>query len=254
MFDTTGKIAIAQLAFFVAAILPAQYVLFKHGLKGLLGWLFITLFCVIRIIGAALIIHDESGHNPISEAALIISSVAIAPMIIALGGIAHESFGSIELYRPFLFGWAPDLITHVITIGAIVMLVIGFLNFEGTNKSAQDMKTGLDLIRAGGVVLIGVWAMITAIVLLAVGVSVAVICLIVRILYTVLSAFINTASFNFRTGGTLAEHIVLDVLPEFILVLALLTAGIMSRNLKYEAEAALRSKDSQHPVEERRRR
>lgn len=91
MFDTTGKIAIAQLAFFLAAFLPAQYVLFKHGLHGLLGWLFITLFCVIRIVGTAIIIHDESKNNPISEAGLIISSVAIAPMIIAISGIAHES-------------------------------------------------------------------------------------------------------------------------------------------------------------------
>jgi hypothetical protein len=43
MFDTTGKIAIAQLAFFLAAFLPAQYILFKHGLRGILGWLFITV-------------------------------------------------------------------------------------------------------------------------------------------------------------------------------------------------------------------
>ena len=42
-FDTTGKIAVAQLTFFVFAFLPAQYVLFKHGMRGLLGWLFITV-------------------------------------------------------------------------------------------------------------------------------------------------------------------------------------------------------------------
>ena len=91
MFDTTGKIAIAQLAFFLVAFLPAQYVLIKHGIRGFLGWLFICLFCSIRIVGAAIIIHDESGNKPPSEAGLIISSVAVAPMIIALGGIAHES-------------------------------------------------------------------------------------------------------------------------------------------------------------------
>lgn len=45
------------------------------------------------------------------------------------------------------------------------MLVIGYLNLEGTGKTASDMKTGLDLIRAGGVVLIVVWAMIAAVVM-----------------------------------------------------------------------------------------
>jgi hypothetical protein len=79
---------------------------------------------------------------------------------------------------------------------------------------------------------------------LAIAVSISTVCLILRILYTVLSAFINTQSFNVITGGTVAEHVVLDVLPEFIMVIALLAAGIASRNLKYEAEAASRSKDS----------
>lgn len=91
MFDTTGKIAIAQLAFFIAAFIPSQYVLFKHRGTGFFGWLFICLFCIVRIVGAAIIIHDESGNNPVSETGLIISSVAIAPMIISISGIAHES-------------------------------------------------------------------------------------------------------------------------------------------------------------------
>lgn len=45
------------------------------------------------------------------------------------------------------------------------MLVIGYLNFDEPGKSASDMKTGLDLIRAGGVLLIVIWAMIAAIVM-----------------------------------------------------------------------------------------
>ena len=60
--------------------------------------------------------------------------------------------------------------------------------------------------------------------------------MVVRILYTTLGAFIKTASFNLRTGGTIAEKVVLDLLPEFIFTFALLAAGIASRNLKYERE------------------
>jgi hypothetical protein len=58
--------------------------------------------------------------------------------------------------------------------------------------------------------------------------------LVVRILYTTLGAFINATSFNLRTGGTIAEKVVLDLLPEFIFTFALLAAGIASLNLKYE--------------------
>jgi hypothetical protein len=77
------------------------------------------------------------------------------------------SFGSIEVYRPFIFGWLPDIITHMITIGAVVIMVIGYLKLEGTGNTASEMKTGLDLIRAGGVILILVWAMIAAIVMVS---------------------------------------------------------------------------------------
>ena len=103
MFDTTGKIAIAQLAFFIIAIPLTLYCLFKHGKHGLLGWFFISLFCIIRIVGAALIISNESANKPLSTAGLIISSVAIAPLIISVGGIAHESYGvtySLEYLSP----------------------------------------------------------------------------------------------------------------------------------------------------------
>jgi hypothetical protein len=63
--------------------------------------------------------------------------------------------------------------------------------------------------------------------------------LLIRILYTTLSAFINTVSFNLRTGGTITEKVVLDVLPEFIFTFVLLAAGIASRNLRYERELKL---------------
>lgn len=60
--------------------------------------------------------------------------------------------------------------------------------------------------------------------------------LVIRILYTTSSTFINTVSFNLRTDGTITEKVVLDVLPEFIFTFALVAAGIASRNLKYERE------------------
>jgi hypothetical protein len=64
-----------------------------------------------------------------------------------------------------LFGWIPDIFAHVTTVGAIVILVIGYLKYDSKNPTPDDMKTGLDLVRAGGVILIAVWAMITAIVM-----------------------------------------------------------------------------------------
>jgi hypothetical protein len=71
---------------------------------------------------------------------------------------------------------------------------------------------------------------------LAGGAVIALTALFIRILYTVLGAFISSASFNPRTGGTTAEKIFLDILPEFILTIALVTVGVASRNLRRERQ------------------
>ncbi|KFZ25178.1 hypothetical protein V502_00347 [Pseudogymnoascus sp. VKM F-4520 (FW-2644)] len=250
MFDTAGKIAIAQLAFFIIAIFPALYCLFKHGQHGLLGWVSLCVFCIIRIVGAAIIVSDESTNKTVSEAGLIIASVAIAPMIISVGGVAHESYISIKSHRHIIFGFIPHVVIHFGCVAAIAMIALGYTKFEKIASTTSDMKTGLDMVRAGGILLLAVWLSIGVIVAVSClyprdlrgekqlirGVVVAMFVLVVRILYTTSIAFINTASFNLRTGGTITEKVVLDVLPEFIFTFALLAAGIASRNLKYERE------------------
>ncbi|KFY76387.1 hypothetical protein V499_03963 [Pseudogymnoascus sp. VKM F-103] len=248
MFDTAGKIAIAQLAFFIIAIFPALYCLFKHGQHGLLGWGFLCVFCIIRIVGAANIVSDESTNKTLSEAGLIIASVAIAPPIISIGGIAHESYTSIKSHRRIIFGFLPHVVVHFGCVTAIAMIALGYTKFEKITSTTSDIKTGLTMVRAGGILLLAVWLGIAVIVAVSFlyprdlrgekqlirGVVVAMLALVVRILYTTLGAFINATSFNLRTGGTIAEKVVLDLLPEFIFTFALLAAGIASRNLKYE--------------------
>ncbi len=64
--------------------------------------------------------------------------------------------------------------------------------------------------------------------------TLALVALFLRILYTLLAALINSASYNPRTGGTTAAKIVLNVIPEFLLTLVLLVVGILSRNLANE--------------------
>ena len=157
-------------------------------------------------------------------------------------------------------------------MGAIALLVMGYTKFEKSSSTANDMKIGLDIIRVGGAIILVVWvgiAVITTVSLLYPrklygerqvcvhssqmrrniswqpsklirGVVVGLIALLIRILYTLLGSLINSASFNPKTGGTVAEKIVLDVLPEIVLVFALIAAGIASRNLKYERRALIR--------------
>jgi hypothetical protein len=54
-------------------------------------------------------------------------------------------------------------VVHFTCTGAIAIIAIGYTKLEEPTSTADDMKTGLDMIRAGGIVLLVIWLGISAI-------------------------------------------------------------------------------------------
>lgn len=75
----------ATLAIYIVLFIPIVYILIKHGRQGLLGWLFLAIFCTIRIIGSGLAVSNTSG------AASIVSNIGLSPLLFATGWILRES-------------------------------------------------------------------------------------------------------------------------------------------------------------------
>lgn len=80
--------AAAVLAIYLTLLWPVLYILIKHGFRRLawMGWLYLLIFCSLRIIGSALQLS-----NPQSTTAAILSSVGLSPLTIAAGGVLHEA-------------------------------------------------------------------------------------------------------------------------------------------------------------------
>jgi hypothetical protein len=68
---------------------------------------------------------------------------------------------------------------------------------------------------------------------LADAVSVSLFCLFIRIVYLLLGALVNSTSYN-PWGATLPIRVVLDVLPECLLIGSLLVAGMATIELSKE--------------------
>ena len=83
-------LAIGTLIVYVILVQPTIYCLWKHGKRGLLGWLYLQLFCVIRIIGNALQLHADATNSS-GTTSLIISNVGLSPLLLATAGILHEA-------------------------------------------------------------------------------------------------------------------------------------------------------------------
>jgi hypothetical protein len=78
------KLSTVELAIYAFLVPPAIYILIKHGKSGLLGWLYLTAFLSLRIIGGGLALENSSIAN-------IISSIGLSPLILAAAGILHEA-------------------------------------------------------------------------------------------------------------------------------------------------------------------
>ncbi len=84
------SVSIAQLAIFLILFQISIYVLIRYGKHGILGWLYVHIFCAVRIIGAAITIHDEVTNSG-GTASLILSSVGLSPLLLATAGVLHEA-------------------------------------------------------------------------------------------------------------------------------------------------------------------
>jgi len=82
----TDSLSAATCAIYVILTLPVLYLLFKHGRNGFLGWLFLFVFCGLRIISGGLGVKKSD-----SAAASIISNIGLSPLLLATAGILHEA-------------------------------------------------------------------------------------------------------------------------------------------------------------------
>lgn len=78
-------LAIAQLAVYATLALPTQYILIKHGKRGILGWFYVCTFEILRLVGSGMELS-----KPGSAGAFIISSIGLSPLLLAALGILHE--------------------------------------------------------------------------------------------------------------------------------------------------------------------
>ena len=248
MLSSAESIYATQLAVFAALNLPAAFVMFKHGTASLSGWLFVWLFCCIRIVGAGIQIKSDLDHT-VSEAGTIIYNVAIAPLVFAMSGLISEASVSVSHRHPRLLGRHLSTLMHLLVIAGLALIITGAVNIISALESGQpEDPTYLHLVQGGVSIFLVLVVLIAGLAVYSLSqprnlrgekllITAVVACcplLAMRILYSFLGAVINDASWSFLTGGTIAEQVVLDVVPEFLIIIILVTVGFATRNLSKE--------------------
>ncbi|KAF3393828.1 hypothetical protein F1880_005199 [Penicillium rolfsii] len=230
MTTSTEGLELAQLAFYAAASIPAIYCLIVHGKHGIFGWLYVLAMCGLRLVGNGMGYHALSTTGKPSTSASIISSIGLSPLLLAALGMLHEINHSIPASLPVFLGPFSLLVPHLVIAGGI-----GLAAASGTN---------LHLLEVGLVIFATGWLIVLGLVILSAranarhpgrgpekkllwATEIAMPLIGIRILYAIVIVFKD----HHASGGGLVVKIILGTIPEFLVMISYLSAGLVTRNL-----------------------
>ncbi|KNG85062.1 integral membrane protein [Aspergillus nomiae NRRL 13137] len=265
----TSSILVAQLALYAPLTLPTIYLLCSHGRHGLLAWLYLLAFCVLRVTGAAMGLND-----PRNAGTQIISSIGLSPLLLSIDGILHEAyvlpkltqdrtlfpenllFSPQQTNRMGIYGAHPcPLATGVAMVGVGAG---GLLSDMAKDSDLSNLKVGMVLMEVAWAVLVswGLWTLWNGRgwgwksgrnrgapaglarregILLLTGALIALPLLEISVIYMLVAEFTQRADLN-PTTGSLAVRVVLGFFPELLAAIVLVFVGIMTRGKALELE------------------
>ncbi|PYH47082.1 uncharacterized protein BP01DRAFT_390216 [Aspergillus saccharolyticus JOP 1030-1] len=230
----------ADLVFYLLLLPLVFYIIWTRRRGGLLAWYYLIIFCIARVVGGAMGVHDEK-----SLAANIIVGVGISPLILAIDGLLHEARSYRIPGRQWL-GWAVVALVTALMATALALAIVGALNiYEGHPKpdSLSHWKVGTGLM-----VLVWGWEVIWAGILLLPsqrrkdaflyyagttllqGSFLALLFAGIRAIYQLIAVCTQRKDLSSSTGS-LAVRVVLVFLPEAFTVLSMVLVGVQTRNV-----------------------
>ena len=235
MLDGHGDLAAAELAFFAPAFLISAFVCFRHGFGRQLGWFYITVLSLLRIIGSSCTLYMEANNNysaGLQETAAITSSVGTAPLLLALmgflkrinDGMDHKGLGQ-KTFQPI----------QLISLASLIIAIVG--GVKESDSDPSDQATGRDLMKAAAVLFLVIWLALSAITILTITKIRWVLqaerkLIYAATAYTVAVGFSNPGeAFYFRNVNVWAQAFMM-FLMEAIVVSLYVLAGLMTP--KYE--------------------
>ena len=84
-------LATATLIIYAILLQPTLYCFWAHGRHGFLGWFYLQIFCLLRIVGNAVELHAATNLNPKSSHVQLINNIGLSPLLLATAGILHEA-------------------------------------------------------------------------------------------------------------------------------------------------------------------
>jgi len=210
-------VAIGEICFYAPALVIALVLSARHGFTRSSGWIFLVLFSLIRIIGAGFqlaTINDPTNVSLYTGVA-ILQNIGLSPLELTALGLLTRVVASInKTQQMFIRPYHLHFIQIIVMVGLILGIVGGVnasseLSSTGVYKPQTLSKAGIALFLVSYVAFVIVTILISFSLsyaeagekrlLLAVALSLPF--LLVRLIYSSISTFGNSSSFNTVTGN-----------------------------------------------------
>lgn len=257
-FNSRGGVSILELIIYFPCLIVASIICSRHGFSRSSGWVFTLVLCLIRIIGACCQLatyHDQSSG--LLEAAFILDSVGISPLLLATLGLLSRCVDSLNSNSTNMFHMLQFRATQlIITLGLILSIVGGTnsVSSSGTFTVQPTSKAGLLLCAVGWVILtlrtiftIPQFSSQTSEKHIAIAVIIALPFIAVRIIYSLLAVFLHNHDFSL-INGSVAIRVVMAVLEEFFVVVIYLAVGWKAEALPAHKRGPLTSRQWKGPL------
>ncbi|KAJ5991909.1 hypothetical protein N7451_007633 [Penicillium sp. IBT 35674x] len=239
--DYSNGISILQLIIYFPAIFVSIFLVFRHGIRTNSGFIFLTVFTLLRIIGACCDLATiDNSSTALYTTYAVTSSIGLTPMLMACSGLLSRADGSIKKVTGH---GLPELPTfrafRLLNIVALILCITGItLNMDdsGEIKPSIEAKIGMVLYIVAWVFMMLLLCILNARrgglepgesrTLLAVAISSPFI--LVRVVYGVLVWFLDNKTFG-MVGGNETVTLIMSVLMEFAVVITILGIGVTLR-------------------------
>ncbi|KAK9490424.1 hypothetical protein V1508DRAFT_424983, partial [Lipomyces doorenjongii] len=238
-----GDIAVAEIVVYSFLLVISGLNCVRFGFKHQDGWIFLSIFCMLRLVASALVIVVEESSHPstgIIVAEITVNNIALTPLHMAALGFLTTC---VQLATSD--DSVPSNLTQLLRISRLALITSIVLGIIGATQLSNNTAstTGHALSKASVLVVTAVYCFLAFLSLyllgfakvighsrmLVTGVILALPFLGVRIIYSILSAFSSSASnskFSSATGSW-QIYLGMDVIMEFVVVAVLTVTGLV---------------------------
>ncbi|KAK9452140.1 uncharacterized protein V1518DRAFT_369819 [Limtongia smithiae] len=255
--DQRGDIAAAEIAFYAIALCFCVLNNIRHGFSRKQGWLLITLFALMRFVGSILVVviqQTSSDNVSLYIAEVTISSIALTPLISATLIFLIRAF---RFYVPESSGSSlHDIAIRVLSLILLASIILSIVAGSQMSNYTDDSKvsSAIMLSHVAVCLLTGVYGVIVIVTGLLIfspysapttttptmllhAIALSLPFLLVRIIYSLLSAFTLSVATGgyFGSGGSKFNNITgswqiylgMGVIMEFAIIIIYVVCGVL---------------------------